>query len=166
MNAQDKKVTVSADGDRSISISRTFEATRDLVFEAHTNCELVKRWLLGPDGWSMPVCEIDLRVGGKYRYVWRHTTKGHEMKMDGVYKEIERPERIVASEKFDDPWYEGEAVSTVTLTESDGKTYFQNVITYESQEVRDSVLRSPMEEGVAMSYDRLEELLHGQAKSA
>jgi uncharacterized protein YndB with AHSA1/START domain len=159
MNAPGKKVNVSAEGESSILITRTFDAPPELVFDAHTECKLIKRWLLGPDGWSMPVCEVDLRVGGKYRYVWKREATGHEMKMGGEYREIERPEKLVATEKFDDPWYEGEAVSTITLMETSGKTYFRNMITYQSREIRDSVLKSPMEEGVARSYDRLEELL-------
>ena len=94
-------------GDREIVMTRAFAAPRRLVFEAFTKPELLKRWLLGPDGWSMPVCEIDLRVGGRYRYVWRNDRDGTEMGMGGVYREIAVPERVVATEKFDDAWYPG-----------------------------------------------------------
>lgn len=159
MNAPGKKVTVAAEGENSIVIKRSFNAPRDLVFDAHTKCELVKRWMLGPEGWTMPTCEIDLRVGGKYRYVWKKQSTGYEMGMGGEYREIERPERLVATEKFDDPWYEGEAYSTLTLTESNGVTQLRNVVTYQSREVRDNVLKSPMEEGLQVGYERLEELL-------
>jgi len=107
----------------------------------------------------LPVCEIDLRVGGKYRYVWKKETTGHEMGMGGEYREIERPEKLVATEKFDDPWYEGEAYSTLTLTESSGTTMLSNVITYETAEIRDNVLKSPMQEGLEAGYERLEALL-------
>ena len=88
-------------GDREIVITRAFDAPRKLVFDALTKPELIKQWLLGPDGWSMPVCEIDLKVGGKYRYVWRRDKDGTEMGMGGVYREIVAPERVVATEKFD-----------------------------------------------------------------
>jgi uncharacterized protein YndB with AHSA1/START domain len=81
-------------GQREIVMTRIFNATSDLVFDALTKSELVKRWLLGPPGWSMPVCEIDLKVGGKYRYVWRNED-GREMGMEGTYREIVRPDRIV-----------------------------------------------------------------------
>ncbi|HEV2842730.1 MAG TPA: SRPBCC domain-containing protein [Chthoniobacterales bacterium] len=81
-------------------MTRAFDATRDLVFDALTKPELVKRWLLGPPGWSMPICEIDLKVGGAYRYVWRHED-GREMGMGGTYREIVRPERLVNTELFD-----------------------------------------------------------------
>jgi uncharacterized protein YndB with AHSA1/START domain len=150
---------VTASGDREIVMTRVFDAPRRLVFDACTKPELVKRWLLGPDGWSMPVCEIDLRVGGKYRYVWRRDRDGTDMGMGGVYREIVAPERIVATEVFDDPWYPGEAVGTLVLVEQGGKTTLTQTMLYESRETRDAVLKSPMESGVAASYDRLAELL-------
>jgi uncharacterized protein YndB with AHSA1/START domain len=146
-------------GDREIVITRAFDAPRKLVFDAFTKPELVKQWLLGPDGWSMPVCEIDLKVGGKYRYVWRRDKDGTEMGMGGVYREIVAPERIVATEKFDQSWYPGEAVGTFVLTEQAGKTTLTETILYESREARDGVLKSGMEKGVVASYDRLEKLL-------
>lgn len=150
---------VTAPGDREIVMTRSFDAPRNLVFDAHTKPELVKRWLLGPPGWSMPVCEIDLRVGGKYRYVWRRDRDGKEMSMGGVYREIVVPERIVNTEKFDDPWYPGEALDTLILVEHAGKTTLTQTMLLESREIRDAVLKSGMESGVAVSYDRLAELL-------
>ena len=156
-NTETLKVTAS--GDREIVMTRVFDAPRHLVFDACTKPELVQRWLLGPDGWSMPVCEIDLRVGGKYRYVWRRDRDGTEMGMGGVYREIVAPERIVATEKFDESWYPGEAVGTLVLVEQSGKTTLTQTMLYESRESRDAVLKSPMESGVAASYDRLAELV-------
>ncbi len=94
---------VEAHGDRQIVITRLFDAPRRLVFDAFTKPDLVRRWLLGPPGWSMPICEIDFRVGGRYRYLWRNET-GTEMGMGGIYKEIFAPERIVATERFEQPW--------------------------------------------------------------
>ena len=146
-------------GDREIVITRAFDAPRKLVFDAFTKPELVKRWLLGPDGWSMPVCEIDLKVGGKYRYVWRRDKDGTEMGMGGVYREIVAPERLVATERFDQAWYPGEAVGTFVLAEQGGKTTLTQTILYESREARDAVLKSQMEKGVVASYDRLAKLL-------
>jgi uncharacterized protein YndB with AHSA1/START domain len=141
-----------------LAMTRVFNAPRRLVFDALTKPELVRRWLLGPDGWSMPVCEIDLRVGGGYRYLWRHDD-GREMGIHGVYREIVRPERLVHTEAFDDPWYPGEGLDTQVLTEARGKTTLTSTVRYESKEIRDAVLKSPMETGVARSYDRLEEIL-------
>src|SRR5580765_9108256 len=158
MSAPRRKVSVVPDGESSIVITRSFNAPRELVYDAHTKPELVRRWLLGPEGWSMPVCEIDLRVGGKYRYVWRHV-KGQEMGMGGEFREIVPPERIVATEKFDESWYPGEAVGTIILLEQDGKTTLTQTILYESREARDIVLKSPMESGMAAGYDRLAEVL-------
>jgi len=146
-------------GDREIVITRVFDAPRKLVFDAFTKPELVKQWLLGPDGWSMPVCEIDLKVGGKYRYVWRRDKDGTEMGMGGVYREIVAPERVVATEKFDQSWYPGEAVGTFVLVEQGGRTTLTQTILYESREARDGVLKSGMEKGVVASYDRLAKLL-------
>ncbi len=151
--------SIMAHGDREIVVTRVFDAPRRLVFDAYTKPELVKTWLLGPDGWSMPVCEIDLRAGGKYRYVWKNDADGREMGMGGIYREIVAPERIVASEKFDEAWYPGEAVDTIVLTEQDGKTTLTQTILYNSRETRDVVLKSPMETGMAASYDRLERVL-------
>lgn len=153
------RLKVAAQGDREIVMTRVFDAQRQLVFDAFTKPELVKRWLLGPPGWSMPICEIDLKVGGTYRYVWRRDTDGTEMGMGGVYREIVAPQRLVCTEKFDESWYPGEAVDTVVLVEQRGKTTLTQTVLYESREARDIVLKSPMEQGVTASYDRLEELL-------
>jgi len=152
---------VMAAGDREIVITRAFNAPRDLVFDCHTRPELVKRWLLGPPGWTMPVCEIDLCVGGRYRYVWRNQD-GTEMGMGGVFREIVRPERLVATERFDQPWYPGEALDTTVFVEEGGRTTVTLTVLYESREARDAVLKSPMAEGMAAGYDRLEGLLASQ----
>src|ERR1041384_3912103 len=109
-------------GERELVMTRVFDAPRRLVWDAHTKPELVKRWLLGPPGWSMPVCQIDLRVGGKYRYVWRRDSNGQEMGMGGVYREIAPPERLVATEKFDESWYPGEALDTTVMVERGNQT--------------------------------------------
>ena len=149
---------IAARGERELVMTRAFAAPRYLVFDAFTKPELVRQWLLGPEGWSMPVCEIDLRVGGSYRYVWRHSS-GNQMGMGGVYREIVKPERIVSTEKFDEAWYPGEAVGTIVLVERDGKTMLTQTVLYETPEALESVLKSPMEQGVALGYNRLDDLL-------
>ena len=154
-----RALEVTTPTEREIVMTRVFDAPRKLVFDAHTKPELVKRWLLGTPGWSMPVCEIDLMVGGKYRYVWRRDQDGPQMGMGGVYREIVTPERLVATEKFDEAWYPGEAVDTLVLVEQGGKTTLTQTMLVESRETRDAVLKSGMERGVAASYDRLAELL-------
>ncbi len=149
---------VTTPTDREIAMTRVFDAPRSLVFDALTKPELLKRWFFGPPGWSLVVCEIDLRVGGAYRFVWRRAD-GTEMGMGGVYREIVPPERFVGTESFDDPWYPGEALGTTVLVEQDGKTTLTLTVRYESREARDAVLKTPMEQGVAAGYDRLAELL-------
>jgi uncharacterized protein YndB with AHSA1/START domain len=162
LNTGTLKVTTPSD--REIAMTRVFDAPRRLVFAALTKPELVKQWLLGPDGWSMPVCEIDLRVGGKYRYVWRRVSDGKDMAMGGVFREIVAPERIVTTEQFDDPWYPGESVGTSVMIEQGGKTTLTQTMLYQSREIRDAILKTPMEKGVARSYDRMAELLQGMEK--
>jgi len=158
-----KNVKITARGDRELVITRVFHAPKHLVFQALTRPEYIKRWLLGPDGWMMPVCEVDLRVGGKYRYVWRKDKTGQEMGMGGEFREIVPNERLVSTEKFDDPWYPGEGLGTTILTEKDGVTTMTHTMRYESKEARDAVLASPMEQGVEASYNRLAEMLPGMA---
>ncbi|MEJ0060339.1 MAG: SRPBCC domain-containing protein [Terricaulis sp.] len=115
-------LAVDLPNDREIVVTRGFNAPRHLVFEAFSKAELVKRWLLGPPGWSMPFCAIDMRVGGAYRYEWRHID-GRTMGMGGVFREVEAPVRWVATEVFDDAWYPGQAlVATVLSEEGRGRT--------------------------------------------
>jgi len=149
---------VTARSDREIVMTRVFDAPRNLVFDAYTKPELLKRWLGVFGGYSMPVCEVDLRVGGTYRFVWRGPD-GAEMGVRGVYREVVRPERLVHTEKFDKAWYPGESLITTVLAEQGGKTTLTVTMRYESREARDAVLKSPMESGVAQSYDKLAELL-------
>lgn len=154
-------LTVTTPTDREIALSRVFDAPRSLVFEAWTKPALLKRWLGVFGGTTLVVCDVDLKVGGKYRFVWR-MPDGNEMGMGGVYREIVTGERIVASEKFDQPWYEGEAVATTVFSEKGGKTTVTTTVRYASKNVRDGVLRSPMASGVAQGYDKLDELLASQ----
>lgn len=154
-----ERLQVTTPSDREIMMTRVFDASCALVFEALTKPELVKRWLLGPPGWSMPVCEIDLKVGGAYRYQWRHDSDGRVMGMGGVFREIVPSERLVATEAFDEAWYPGEVLVTNALAEQGGKTTLTAKVLYETTEARDLALKSGMKDGVAMSYDRLAALL-------
>jgi uncharacterized protein YndB with AHSA1/START domain len=154
---------LAASGDREITMTRVFDAPRAPVFDAWTRPDLLKRWLLGPPGWSMVVCEVDLREGGAYRYVWRRDFDQTEIGVGGLYREIVPGARLVATEVFDQPWYPGEALLTTALSEQDGKTTLTTTILYESREACGMVLKSPMEQGVAASYDRLAELLASTA---
>ena len=153
-----RKLQITTPSDREIAMTRTFDAPRLLVFDAFTRPELIKRWLGVRAGWTMPVCEVDLRVGGKYRYVWRGP-KGNDMGMGGVFREIVAPERIAATERFDESWYAGEAVDTTVFVEKGGRTTVMMMVRYESKEARDGVLATPMATGVGESYDKLAEYL-------
>ena len=155
-NTETLKVTTPSE--HEIAMTRVFDASRGLVFDAWTKPELLKRWLGVRGGWSLAVCDIDLKVGCAYRFVW-HGPDGRKMGMRGVYREIARPERLAATEKFDEPWYPGEALDTTILTEQAGKTTATTIVHYESREARDGVLKTPMTQGVSESYDKLAELL-------
>ena len=152
------KLQVTTPSDREIAMTRVFDAPRKLVYDALTKPELVKRWLGVFGGHTMEVCEIDLKVGGKYRYVWRNKD-GSKMGMGGVFKEIVPLQRIVSTEKFDESWYPGEAVDTTVFVEKGGKTTVTLAVLYASKEARDGVLKSPMASGVEESYQALDALL-------
>src|SRR5271156_30439 len=131
MKAEDT-FKLTASGEREIVMTREFNAPRKLVFDTFTKPELVKCWLLGPPGWTMPVCEIDLKVGGTYRYVWRKPGVD-DMGMGGVFREIVPPARLVATEKFDESWYAGEALDTTVFVKQGGITKITITILYESK---------------------------------
>jgi len=160
-----KKLSVSAKGDNEIVMTRAFDAPRQLVFDAHTKPELMKRWFGVFGGFTLAVCEVDLRVGGAYRYVWKGPDN-FSMGVRGVFKEVKAPERLVTTERFDEPWYPGEAVGTMVLVEKSGRTTLTTTLRYESKDARDGVLKSPMESGVAAGYDNLENVLATLAKES
>ncbi len=149
---------VTTPSERELVMTREFDAPRGMVFDALTNPALVQRWLLGPPGWTMPVCEIDLRVGGKYRYVWRNA-EGRDMGMGGTFKEMVRPSRLVATESYDDHWTGGETLVTTELVETRGKTTVSTTVRYATREARDAALKMGATKGLEASYVRLDELL-------
>jgi uncharacterized protein YndB with AHSA1/START domain len=153
---------VSTPSDREVMISRDFDAPRSLVFDAYTKPELLRRWAGGPPGWSMVECIVDLRVGGVWRWVLEGPD-GQRMGLGGVYLDIVAPERLVSTEAFDDPWYEGEATTMLVFTERGGRTTLTMTVRYASRQVRDAVLQTPMAQGVGAGLDRLAELLAGLA---
>jgi uncharacterized protein YndB with AHSA1/START domain len=153
---------ITTPSDREIVMTRVFRAPRRLVFDAWTKPELVKRWLLGPPGWEMPVCEIDLRVGGAYRFEWLGQD-GTVMGMGGIYREIVIPERIVNTQLFDEDWTGGETLGTLLFVEHDGKTTLTNKVLYSSREARDATLRTNMADGVEAGYARLDEIFRSMA---
>ena len=148
---------VTSPSDREIRLTRLFDAPRHVVFEAMTKPEQVKQWWgrLG-DGYSVPVCEIDLQVGGAWRFVNRHP--GGEAAFYGEYREITPPSRLVFTEIFEQ-FPDSVSVVTAVFAEENGKTRFTATVLYPSLEVRDMVIQSGMSSGAGISYDRLEDLV-------
>ncbi|HEY6324990.1 MAG TPA: SRPBCC family protein [Candidatus Cybelea sp.] len=151
------RLEVTTPSEREIRVTRTFDAPAELVFECHTKPEYLKKWLLGPPGWSLPTCDVDLRVGGRYRYVWRNDADGNEFGVQGAFREIERPRRIVHTESMQGA--PGEALCTTTFEESGPQTRFTLTMLFDSREARDGALESGMTEGMSVSYDRMQDLI-------
>ena len=152
-----RALTVEPVGDREIVIIRSFDAPRELLFRAHTEPALLRRWL-GPRAWELTECDIDLRAGGGWRYVM-HGPDGAAMTMSGVYQEVSPPERLVSTESFDDDWTGGETLVTTTFDEVDGVTTVTTSVLCSSPEARDGALASGMDAGMAEGYERLDDLL-------
>lgn len=144
---------------RTIVVERSFDAPRSKVWDAWTKPELLRRWLLGPEGWILDVCDVDLRPGGAFRWVWKRENDGTSMGLSGVYREVEAPARLVNTEVFDERWYQGDALITLELSESGGRTSARSTWRYDSTEARDIVLKTAII-GVEFSYDRLAEILN------
>jgi len=153
-----RELSVTAPGEREIRMVRDFEAPRQRVFDCYFKPNLVRRWMMGPEGWTFAVCEIDLRVGGSYRYVLKGPD-GAELAWGGVYREVVVPERVVSLEKYDQDWTGGETRGTVEFYEKAGRTTVTTTLLYSSREARDGALKTRMAEGLAMGFDRLEALL-------
>ena len=144
--------TFTTPSDREVVITRGVDAPRQLVWETWTRPEHLQQWLLGPEGWTMPICEMDLRPGGDWRWGWRRED-GCEMEMHGIYKEIVPPERLVSTESWGGEW--PETINTLLLSEENGRTTITQRILYPSKQARDAALQTGMKEGVNVSYDRL-----------
>jgi uncharacterized protein YndB with AHSA1/START domain len=145
-------------GDREVVMKRAFWAPKETVFDAFVQPKLLKQWFYGKPGGRLAVCEVASKAGEQFRYVWRDAD-GAEMGMSGVCLEFVRPELIVATEQFDEPWYPGGAVGTIELQQFSDITVLTQTIRYESRAARDRVLEVHMEHAVSLGYDRLETLL-------
>ena len=163
----ERKLVIDAVGDREVVITRSLAAPRQLVFDAWTKPDQVPRWCAG-NGWSMPVCQIDLRVGGAWRYIL-HGPQGLKMGIKGVYQEIAAPDRLVTTESYDDgeggpltgrlEMFTGESINTLTLVERNGVTTASVQVLYPDRQARDRVLGGGMEHGYAEAFDLLDRLL-------
>ncbi|WP_246329384.1 SRPBCC domain-containing protein [Chthonobacter rhizosphaerae] len=146
-------------GERELHIARTFRASPETLFDACARPDILKRWLTGPPEWTLAVCDVDLRPGGRFRYVWR-APDGREVGMGGAYLEIERPRRTVHTELFDEDWTGGETEVVTTFDDhGDGRTTLRYGIRYSSAAARDGAAATPMADGMAASFNALERIL-------
>ena len=159
-----EKAQVSLPGDTQVRVTRDFAAPRTLVWQAHTDPKLVKRWMLGPPGWSMPVCEMDVRPGGKYRWRWRSDESGAEFGFFGDFREVDAPAKLVHAEHYDPGDVGGAmdvsqpAIIQTRFSEKDGITSLEMVMTFASKEIRDAAVSTGMTDGMEMGYERLDAL--------
>ncbi|HEX2881475.1 MAG TPA: SRPBCC family protein [Polyangiaceae bacterium] len=164
-----KPLQVTLPSDREVRVTRSFKAPRELVWDAHTKPELVKKWMLGPPGWSMPVCEMDVRVGGKYRWRWRNDEDGKEFGFFGEFRVVERPSQVAHAEYYDPGDIGGAmptgepAIISNELSEAGGVTTMVVTMLFASKEARDGAVSTGMTDGMEMGYQRLDEMFNAKA---
>ena len=161
---------VTQPSDREVQVKRSFRAPQALVYRAYTEPELVRRWLLGPPRWSMPVCEMDVRVGGKYRWRWRSDENGAEFGFSGTFREVRPSSRIVHTEAYDpgtvsDDFPRNDAIVTVTFTHEGEHTTVTTLIDFGSKQARDAAVATGMTDGMEQSYQLLDRLLEEQPRA-
>ena len=160
-----EKAQVTMPSEREVAVTRSFKAPKALVFRAYTEPGLVRRWMLGPPGWSMPVCEMDVRAGGSYRWRWRSDTEGKEFGFVGTFREVQPPSRLVHTEAYDpgtvgDGFPQGgETLVTTTFVEAGGITTVTAVMDFGSKEARDAAVKTGMTDGMEQSYQLLDRVL-------
>lgn len=162
------KAQVSLPSDTEVRVTRDFAAPRKLVWEAHTQPKLVKRWMLGPPGWSMPVCDMDVRPGGKYAWRWQSDENGAEFGFFGEFTAVDAPGKLAHSQYYDpgnmpvDMDTAKPAIITTTFTEEDGVTTLVSLMDFGSKEARDMAVSTGMTDGMEMGYQRLDTLFAEQ----
>lgn len=159
-----KPLEVTLPSDREVRVTRSFNAPRQLVWDAHTKPELVRKWMLGPPGWTMPVCEMDVREGGKYRWRWKSEEDGKEFGFFGTFTEVGAPSRL-AHDEYYDPGDIGGAMPSgdpcevsLELSESGGVTNLVCVMKFASKEARDGAVSTGMTDGMEIGYARLDDM--------
>jgi uncharacterized protein YndB with AHSA1/START domain len=157
------KSQVTIPNDREVHVSRVFNAPPAIVFDAFTKPQLVKRWLTGPPGWTMPVCEMDVRVGGKFTWRWRGESDGKEFGFTGEFREVVRPSRLVHTENYDPGdvggTMGGEALVISEFKPQGGGTLYTITIRYQSKADRDAAVKTGMTDGMEMGYAKLDSIL-------
>lgn len=158
------KAEVNLPSDTQVRVRRDFKAPRTLVWQAHTDPNLIKRWMLGPPGWTMPVCEMDVRPGGKYRWRWRSEDSGAEFGFHGDFREVDAPAKMVHAETYDPGDVGGAmdasepAIIDTRFSEKGGITSLEMIMTFASKEIRDAAVSTGMTDGMEMGYERLDAL--------
>ncbi|MFN3462758.1 MAG: SRPBCC family protein [Terricaulis sp.] len=157
-------IEVTQPSDREVRVVRTFKAPRQLVWDAHTKPELVQKWMLGPPGWSMPVCEMDVRAGGAYKWRWRSDEDGKQFGFHGTFTEVNAPTKLVHDEYYDAGDVGGDmpsnepAVITLELSESNRVTTLVCTMKFASKDSRDGAVSTGMTDGMEMGYVRLDDM--------
>ena len=158
-----KPAEVTLPSDREVRVTRTFEAPRQLVWDAHTRPELMRKWL-GYGGWDMPVCDMDVRVGGQYRWQWRSQDDGKQFGFHGTFTEVDAPSTLTHHEYFD-PGDVGGAMPVgdpcivcLELSEENGVTTLVCNMTFASKDAREAAISTGMTDGMEYSYTRLDDL--------
>ena len=157
-------IEVTQPSDRQVQVVRTFKAPRQLVWDAHTKPELMQKWCYGYDGWTLPICEMDVREGGKYRWRWRSDKDGSEFGFFGTFSEVTAPSKLAHDQYFDpgdvdyttpvgDP-----CLITLELNEAGGVTTLTNTMTFVSKEARDQALATGMTDGMEVGYIRIDDM--------
>jgi uncharacterized protein YndB with AHSA1/START domain len=163
MSAVFETTQVTQPSEREVKTVRSFKAPRDLVYKAYTTPELVKRWLGGQPGWTMPVCEMDVRVGGKFRWRWRSNDEGKEFGFHGEYKEVNAPAKLVNSEYFDPGDIGGDmgegSIITIEFSEDNGITTLTTLMDFGNKRARDAAVATGMTDGMELSYQLLDGVL-------
>jgi len=154
---------VSLPSDSEVRLMRQFKAPPDLVYKAYTTPALMRRWLTAMPGWTMPVCEMELRVGGKYRWYWRNEENGQEFGFTGVFRDLIPKQKFVHTQVFDPGTMGGdmgdEAIITVEFAEKGGFTVVTTTMDYGTKESREAAMSTGMTDGMEMSYKALDKLL-------
>ncbi len=158
------KLSITQPSDTELLMTRVFDAPRALVFETMSKPEYIRRWWGCMEGMTMTVCDVDFRVGGKYRFVSR-MADGNEFGFSGEYKDIAVPSKITNTEIFD-PFPDSPALCQMTLEERDGKTYYANLIKHDSKAARDAHVQSGMEYGAGLSLDEIEAIARSLVEPA
>lgn len=156
-------IEVSQPSDREVRVVRTFKAPRQLVWDAHTKPELITKWMLGPPGWSMPVCEVDLRVGGAYRWRWKNDADGKEFGFFGEFTEVAKPSKLAHLENYDPgdlggPMTSEPAEVTNSFSEANGVTTLVVTMRFASKQTRDAAVSTGMTDGMEIGYARLDDM--------